>query len=137
MSDLLEHDGTYRFVSARSLANSTNARKLAGHLHEQHGFTLQGVHLCLGRLESSDFAPLPAQRKEAVSAFWTACFAGGVSQPKSDSMAREFLPTRSAAALAGNDSTYSGREECSTMNESNFMQGGWPSRDCSQSSRSF
>lgn len=37
--------GTYRFVSARSLANSTNARKLAEHLHEQHGFTLQGVHL--------------------------------------------------------------------------------------------
>jgi hypothetical protein len=41
----------------------------------QHGFTLQGVPLCLGRLESSDFAPLPAQRKEAVQAFWAAYFA--------------------------------------------------------------
>jgi hypothetical protein len=33
--------------------------------------------LCLGRLESSDFAPLSAQRKEAVHAFWTAYFASG------------------------------------------------------------
>jgi len=38
---------------------------------------MQGVPLCLGRLESSDFAPLSAQRKEAVHAFWTAYFATG------------------------------------------------------------
>lgn len=38
---------------------------------------LQGVSLCLGRLESSDFAPLSAQRKEAVQAFWTAYFVTG------------------------------------------------------------
>jgi hypothetical protein len=77
VSDFLEDDGTYRFVSMRSLANSTNARQVAAHLHEQHGFTLQSVHLCLGRLESSDFAPLSVQRKEAVSAFWMAYFAAG------------------------------------------------------------
>jgi hypothetical protein len=30
--------------------------------------------VCLGRLESSDFATLPAQRKEVVQAFWTEYF---------------------------------------------------------------
>jgi hypothetical protein len=77
VSDFIEDDGTYNFVSAGSLANSTNARQLAAHLREQHGFTLLGVQLCLGHLESSDFAPLSAQRKDAVSAFWTAYFAAG------------------------------------------------------------
>ena len=68
---------TYRFVSAGSLASPMHARQLAGRLREEHGFTLQSVPLCLGRLESSDFAPLSAQRKEAVQAFWTAYFAAG------------------------------------------------------------
>jgi hypothetical protein len=77
VSDFLEDDRTYRFVSADSLASSARARQLAARLHEQHRFTLQGVPPCLGRLESSDFAPLAAQRKEAVQAFWTAYFAAG------------------------------------------------------------
>jgi hypothetical protein len=76
-SDFLEDDGAYRFVSAGSLASPARARELAERLHGQHGFTLQGVTLCLGRLESSDFASLSAQRKEAVKAFWTAYFAAG------------------------------------------------------------
>jgi hypothetical protein len=75
VSDFLEDDGTYRFVSAGSLTSLAHARQLAARLHELHRFTLQGVPLCLGRLESSDFAPLSAQRKEAVHAFWTAYFA--------------------------------------------------------------
>jgi hypothetical protein len=77
VSDFLEDDGTYRFVSASSLANSTSTRQLAGRLRAQHGFALQGASLCLGRLESSDFAPLSVQHKEAVQAFWTAYFAAG------------------------------------------------------------
>jgi hypothetical protein len=77
VSDFLEDDGSYNFGSNNSLANAASARQLAARLREQHGFTLQGVSLCLGRLESSDFAPLSAQRKEAVSAFWTAYFASG------------------------------------------------------------
>jgi len=77
VSDFLEDDGTFNFVSANQLANPSRARELAAHLREQHGFTLQGVSLCLGRLESSDFAPLSAQRKEAVQALWTAYFAAG------------------------------------------------------------
>ena len=77
VSDFLEDDTTYRFVSDGSLASPPHARQLAARLHEQHGFTLQGAPLCLGRLESSDFAPLAAQRKEAVQTFWTAYFAAG------------------------------------------------------------
>ncbi len=77
VSDFLEDDGNYRFVSASSLTNPARARELAVRLREQHGFMLQGIPLCLGRLESSDFAPLTAQRKEAVQAFWTAYFAAG------------------------------------------------------------
>ncbi len=77
VSDFLEDDGTYRFVSAGSLTSLARARELATRLREQHEFTLQGVSLCLGRLESSDFAPLTAERKEAVQAFWAAYFAAG------------------------------------------------------------
>jgi hypothetical protein len=80
VSDFIEDDGTYNFVSAGSLATPALARQLAARLREQHGFALQDVPLCLGRLESSDFAPLSAQHKEAVRAFWTAYFAAG-SQP--------------------------------------------------------
>ena len=77
VSDFLEDDGTYSFISASSLESPSLASQLATHLHEQHGFTLQGVPLCLGRLESSDFTPLSAQRKEAVQAFWATYFAAG------------------------------------------------------------
>jgi hypothetical protein len=59
------------------LASSTRTRQLTGRLQEQHRFTLQGVPLCLGRLESNDFAPLAGQRKEAVQGFWAAYFAAG------------------------------------------------------------
>jgi hypothetical protein len=77
VSDFLEDEDTYRFVSDRSLTSPGRARQLSARLHEQHRFTLQGVPLCLGRLESSDFGPLSAQRKEAVQAFWAAYFAAG------------------------------------------------------------
>jgi hypothetical protein len=77
VSDFLEDGGTYRFTSAGALVSPARSRELAVRLRTQHGFTLQGVPLCLGRLESSEFAPLSAQRKEAVQAFWTAYFAGG------------------------------------------------------------
>jgi hypothetical protein len=80
VSDFLEDDDTYRFVSNSSLESPASARQLAVRLHEQHGFTLQGASLCLGRLESSDFAPLSAQRKEAIQVFWAAYFAAGGEQ---------------------------------------------------------
>jgi hypothetical protein len=78
VSDFLEDDGAFRFVSARPLADPAQARQLADHLRRQHGFALRGVTLCLGRLESTDFAPLSVERKEAVDAFWTEYFTGEI-----------------------------------------------------------
>ncbi|MGA1982953.1 MAG: hypothetical protein ABSG84_10780 [Acidobacteriaceae bacterium] len=77
VSDFFEDDGTYRFVSASELATPERARRLAATLREEHGFAMQDVPLCLGRLESSDFARLPEARKKAVEAFWAAYFATG------------------------------------------------------------
>lgn len=77
VSDFLEDDGVYRFVSDGRLANPARAHQLAASLRVQDGFALQGVTLCLGRLESADFASLKAARKEAVDVFWTAYIAVG------------------------------------------------------------
>jgi hypothetical protein len=70
LSDFLEDDPSYRFVSSPQLANAGRARPLAVELRTDRKFALPGVPVCLGRLESSDFAPLSPQRKEAVQAFW-------------------------------------------------------------------
>jgi hypothetical protein len=77
VSDFLEDDGAYRFVSAKELASSTAGQELAVRLHSQHGFALRGIPLCLGRLESTDFVSLSFQRREAVQAFWMAYFEAG------------------------------------------------------------
>jgi hypothetical protein len=70
LSDFLEDDPSYRFVSSPQLANSGRSRALAVALRTDLRFALRGVPVCLGRLESSDFAPLSPQRKEGVHAFW-------------------------------------------------------------------
>ena len=72
VSDFIEDDGTYNFVSASPLVSAARAEELAAYLHKEHGFALQNVTLCLGRLESIDFAHLSAKRKEAIQAFWSA-----------------------------------------------------------------
>jgi hypothetical protein len=71
VSDFLEDEGSYRFVSSPALAAPGHARQLALRLRGEHGFSLHGVPACLGRLESSDFASLTPERKEAVKTFWT------------------------------------------------------------------
>ena len=76
VSDFLEDDGTYRFVTDGSVATPARARALGVRLRAQHAFAVPGAKLCLGRLESTDYAPLSAQRKEAVNSFWKAYFAG-------------------------------------------------------------
>jgi hypothetical protein len=72
VSDFLEDESSLRFVSAPQLANTARARALALMLRSERQFMLADVPVCLGRLESSDFAPLSSQRKDAVQAFWTA-----------------------------------------------------------------
>lgn len=70
LSDFLEDDPSYRFVSSPQLTSPARARALAVVTRTNRGFSLPGVPVCLGRLESSDFAPLSPQRKEAVQVFW-------------------------------------------------------------------
>ncbi len=70
LSDFLEDDPSYRFVSTRRLVNASRARALAIGLRMERRFALPGVPVCLGRLESNDFAALSPERKEAVQAFW-------------------------------------------------------------------
>lgn len=72
LSDFLEDDFSYRFVHAPQLTSIANARALATTLRADRRFALPGVSVCLGRLESSEFAPLSQRRKDAVQAFWTA-----------------------------------------------------------------
>ncbi|HVB57094.1 MAG TPA: hypothetical protein VNE63_11780 [Candidatus Acidoferrales bacterium] len=70
LSDFLEDGPTYSFVSSPQLSNAVRAQILAVGLRTGRNFALPGVTVCLGRLESSDFARLAPQRKEAVQAFW-------------------------------------------------------------------
>ena len=56
---------------AAQVASASRAKALALMLRSQRGFAMPGIPVCLGRLESTDFAPLARQRKEAVQAFWT------------------------------------------------------------------
>lgn len=81
LSDFLEDDPSYRFVSSPELANPGRARALAVAMRTDRGFALPGVPVCLGRLESSDFAPLSPQRKEAVRAFWAEYLSDGGQAP--------------------------------------------------------
>lgn len=82
VSDFLEDESSYRFVSATQLTHAARARALALTLRSERGFALPGVPICLGRLESSDFAPLSPQRKDAVQAFWTEYLTEKDRQPK-------------------------------------------------------
>jgi hypothetical protein len=77
VTDFLEDDGTRRFVTDSSVATPARAQALAARLLAQHGFAPQGVQLCLGRLGSTDYTQLSAERKEAVKAFWEAYLARG------------------------------------------------------------
>ena len=81
VSDFLEDDGVYDFVRDRALANPARARALADRIRLKRNFAPPDTALCLGRLESRDFAPLTESRKAAVEAFWQAYLAGSGTKP--------------------------------------------------------
>jgi hypothetical protein len=68
-SDFLEDDDVHDFVRDRALRNSARARVLAADLRAERGFVLPRAVLCLGRIESREFATLTEERKAAVQAF--------------------------------------------------------------------
>lgn len=113
LSDFLEDDPSYRFVHAPQLATAARARALAVTLHAERGFSLPGVPVCLGRLESSDFAPLSPQRKEAVQAFWAEYLNDRGQAPSLRFDGTGMLISNAGYSDGPNDSmpTQSGREE--------------------------
>jgi hypothetical protein len=82
VSDFLEDESSYRFVSAPQLASAASARALASSLRSGRSFALPGVPICLGRLESSDFESLSPDRKNAIQAFWTVYLADKERRPE-------------------------------------------------------
>lgn len=82
VSDFIEDEGDFRFTSDPSLANATRALALAARLRAARGFSLQRVSVCLGRLESVDFASLSPARQAAIDAFWEAYLADGGRMPE-------------------------------------------------------
>ena len=82
VSDFLQDDGAYDFVRDRTLANPGRARALADRLRSKRNFAPPDAALCLGRLESRDFALLTESRKAAVEAFWQAYLGGNGAKPE-------------------------------------------------------
>jgi hypothetical protein len=68
----------------------------------RHPFLRDGVSLCLGRLESIDFAPISPQRKEAIKAFWEAYLAGSGPAPEIHLDGMEMLATDQLGCSKGN-----------------------------------
>jgi len=82
VSDFIDDNGTFNFASAPYLANISRARALATRLRTADGFPLRGVPICLGRLESVDFATLSPKRQKAIDAFWETYLADGSHTPE-------------------------------------------------------
>ena len=82
VSDFIEDDGQFNFASNPALASTSRARALASRLRTAHGFSLRGVPVCLGRLESVDFTLLSPKRQKAIDAFWETYLADGSHTPE-------------------------------------------------------
>lgn len=102
LSDFIEDDGRYHFTSDSALADPAHARALAARLRTERGFTLKEVTLCLGRLESTDFAPLSPERKEAVNAFWQTYLAEQNHEPEIQTDGMACLTTQMVRSVAVN-----------------------------------
>jgi hypothetical protein len=93
-------------VALTQLANAKRAKAFALTLRAERGFTLPNVPICLGRMESSDFAPLSQQRKDAVQAFWTAYLTEKDRSPE--------LHFDGTGMLTGIDGCFSGLQQATT-----------------------
>jgi hypothetical protein len=103
VSDFLEDESMYRFVSATQLSNDSRAKAFALALRSEREFALEAVPICVGRLESSDFAPLSPQRKDAVQTFWVAYLTDKDRLPE--------LHFDGTGMLTGNDGCSGGPEQ--------------------------
>jgi hypothetical protein len=107
VSDFLEDESSYHFVSAPQLADNARAKSLASILRSGREFALPGgVPICLGRLESSDFASLSPHRKDAVRSFWMAYLTEKDRQPE--------LYFDGTGMLTGTDGCFTGPQQATT-----------------------
>ena len=111
VSDFIEDDGELRFTSDPSLANAARARAFAARLRVTHQFALQGVAVCLGRLESVEFASLPPERQSAIDAFWAAYLVENGRTPEVQIDGLGMLAAGSNPCLAGLSSGQSPKGE--------------------------
>ena len=70
LSDFLEDDGTYRFVSDRSMTTDEGAVLLAQRFQSKHDYGIDNVRIYAGGLGSADLRNLPPQRQQAIRTFW-------------------------------------------------------------------
>jgi hypothetical protein len=80
LSDFLEDDDAYKFVSDRRLSNSTAAQSLAQRVRNARKFRLARASLYLGELSSTDFASLTASHQAAVRTFWSQYLTNGLQE---------------------------------------------------------
>ena len=111
VSDFIEDDDAFRFTSIPSLVNATRARAFAARMRATHGFSLQGVAVCLGRLESVEFASLSAKRQSAIDTFWAAYLTEDGRTPEIEIDGLGLLAAGSNPCLAGLGSSHSAKEE--------------------------
>jgi hypothetical protein len=69
LSDFVEDDGRYEFISDRRLRNSRAAKDLAAEL-ARRSTDLHGVTVYLGELPSVSLKKVPQTRREAIKVFW-------------------------------------------------------------------
>lgn len=105
VSDFIEDDGEFRFASDSSLTNATHGRALALRLRAARGLSVQGVTVCLGRLESLDFQALTPERQEAIDVFWETYLAGNDRTPEIEIDGLGMLRSAHTPCLANPDSS--------------------------------
>jgi len=110
-SDFIEDDDAFRFTSIPSLVNATRARAFAARMRATHGFSLQGAAVCLGRLESVEFASLSPKRQAAIDAFWAVYLAENGRAPEIEVDGLGMLAAGSSPCITGLGSSQSATGE--------------------------
>jgi hypothetical protein len=70
LSDFLEDDGTYRFISDKAMATDATAIQLAQQLQQKRSPSFGNIQIHAGGLASTDLGYLTPQRQQAIHAFW-------------------------------------------------------------------
>ena len=81
MSDFLEDDGTWKFVTDANLSDPVAARSLAERLAKQQLPWKESPNISLVWVESKDVAQASCKRQQAVVMFWRIYLSARLRQP--------------------------------------------------------